>query len=205
MSVHVNLSGANKLMYQIQQLRKNFPDEVKAMYLEVALVDIETYAKNETDIPVDTGRLRASIHTKYNIKPNPKTKRTRQKLMEAAVKAEEGFPESRRSYYYTVTEGEGESRKEKTYDGTLSANPDEWNIYVGTNVEYAKKINRQGGGGPNSKRTDESGTKFPKGKGQHFWDKAVDNGRENLRKEMGLLYKRIQDLLKKSKNGGGKP
>jgi hypothetical protein len=205
MSVHVNLSGTNKLIYQIQQLRKDFPDEVKAMYLEVALVDIETYAKNETDIPVDTGRLRASIHTKYSHRPTPKNRATQRKLSAAAMASENGLPLSQSSYFYTVTEGEGENSKEVTYNGTLSVQPDEWNVYVGTNVQYAKKINRVGGGGPNSKRTDESGAKFAKGKGQHFWTKAVENGRENLRREMGLLYKRIQNMLKKSKNGGGKP
>lgn len=179
-------------------IRDQFPDEVKAMYLEVALVDIETYAKKEADIPVDTGRLRASIHTKYNKRPNPKNRSTQQKLGAAAMASENGLPLSQTSFTYEVTEGEGENLTVKTYDGTLSAQPDEWSVYVGTNVPYAKKINRVGGGGPNSAR------KLQKGTGQKFWDKAIENGRENLRREMGLLYKRIQNMLKKSKSGGGK-
>ena len=74
MSLKIDLTGTRTLQAQIEQLQKIFPEEVKAMILEVALVDVETYAKDKANIPVDTGRLRASIHTKYIKKPEPENK-----------------------------------------------------------------------------------------------------------------------------------
>ncbi len=54
---------------QIEELMKKFPKEVSKEIYNTALVDVESYMKKETNIPVDTGRLRASIHTKRVGKP----------------------------------------------------------------------------------------------------------------------------------------
>lgn len=56
---------------QIEKLIKKFPKQVyeKVIY-PTALVDVETFAKDKVEIPVDTGRLRASIHTKRPYKPS---------------------------------------------------------------------------------------------------------------------------------------
>jgi phage gpG-like protein len=55
---------------QIKQLLKEFPREVSKEIYNTALVDVESFMKTKTNIPVDTGRLRASIHTKRIGKPN---------------------------------------------------------------------------------------------------------------------------------------
>ena len=55
---------------QIKELMKKFPREVQQEVQNTALVDVETFAKTKTNIPVDTGRLRASIHTKRISKQN---------------------------------------------------------------------------------------------------------------------------------------
>ena len=191
----ISLKGANKLKAKIDIIRELFPDEVMATVLEVALVDVETYAKREANIPGDTGRLRASIHTKYDKKPQPVTKRTKTKLSEAESIKEGNVPVSQRSYSYKDDDG-------TEYDGTLSAILDDFSVYVGTNVEYAKKINREGGGG------DFSRSKLPKGTGEAFWDKAVENGRINLNKEMNNLVNRmskiaeVADRLARARSGG---
>lgn len=168
----VSVSGFRELQSQLKQLQQRFPDEVKAMIFEVALVDVETYAKDETGIPVDTGRLRASIHTKYLRKPKKPIN---------TGSADKSVDHSQMTYIYKDDEG-------NTFDGTLTPQPDEYSVIVGTNVKYAKKINRQGGGGANSRR------KLPKGQGQAFFDKAINNGKIALRRELKQLAKRLHKI-----------
>jgi len=203
---NVDLDGAKKLQKEILALQKKFPEEVKSMLFEVALVDIETFAKDKANIPVDTGRLRASIHTSYSSLPNPSTSRTKQKLKEAEAISGEVLTPSKTTYNYSV---DG-----KSYDGTLSEKPEEFEVIVGTNVEYAEKINRVGGGGPNSNRSLNSkknrakfgtrqGPTFPKGWGKGYFDKAVANGRTNLLKEMRNLKARLMRIIKDQQKKAG--
>lgn len=200
MSLKVDLTGTRTLFQQIEQLKKIFPEEVKAMILEVALVDVETYAKNKVNIPVDTGRLRASIHTKYIKKPEPENKRTKAKLISAQSESGQTIKNSQLTFNYRDNEG-------NEFDGTLSERPDEWTVIVGTNVKYAKKINRTGGGGPNANRSLNSkrnlgkygkrqGPSLPKGWGINFFDKAIDNGKRALRNELKNLANRLKDIAK---------
>jgi hypothetical protein len=192
MSLKVDLTGTRTLSAQIAELKKIFPEEIKAMILEVALVDIETYAKKEADIPVDTGRLRASIHTKYIKKPEPKTSTTQKKLIQAQSEINHSIDTSQLTYNYKDDEG-------NSFDGTLATKVnDDFEVVVGTNVKYAKKINRLGGGGVNSARG------LPKGQGQHFFDKAINNGKLALRNELGNLAKRLDRIVDKAKKDAGK-
>lgn len=186
MSLSISLAGTRKLKNTIKELSKIFPEEVRAMVLEVALVDVETYAK-ANEIPVDTGRLRASIHTKYKKKPNPETATTKRKLQKLGY-----LSESQETFTYEAEDGKKNPGK-KQFDGTLSEIVDLDTVVVGTNVEYAQKINRVGGGGDNSRRTDsETGLKRPKGYGKNFFDKAVENGERNLINELSNLSKRLE-------------
>jgi hypothetical protein len=166
--ISVDLKGDNKLREQLHILSGLMEDKVKAMILEVAFVDIETFAKKE--VPVDTGRLRASIHTKFKSKGDAKAL---------------PLPESQQTFSYT-SEGQ-------TYNGTLREPIKELEVIVGTNVEYAKKINREGGGGPNSR------SQLPKGTGQGFMDKAAANGRLALRREAQALVNQVERISEKAR------
>lgn len=208
MSLSVNLTGARTLAKQIEIIRDIFPEEVYAEILTVALVDIETFAKDKADIPVDTGRLRASIHTKYRLKPKPQTKTTTARLSKAEKESKNENGSSQMTFNYQAKVVDQVINKvpiyrTETFDGTLSVIPDELEVIVGTNVEYAQKINRIGGGGSKSR----SG--LPKGTGQGFWDKAVANGKMELGKRMRNLVNRMSKIeevalkLAKLKSGGG--
>lgn len=166
MSVSVQLIGDKELQKQIKKLLIRFPEEVRQEVLEVALVDIESYAKGDTPrnvIPVDSGRLRASIHTKFK----------------------SGMVKGARMGSETYADKNG-----KSHDGSLGVAVDINTVVVGTNVKYAAKINREGGGGPNSGRK-SGGTKRTKGYGRGFWTKAVANGRVQLRKRLADLVRKI--------------
>jgi hypothetical protein len=208
MSLKIDLTGTRTLQAQIEQLQKIFPEEVKAMILEVALVDVETYAKDKANIPVDTGRLRASIHTKYIKKPEPENKRTKAKLIAAQSEIGHSIEKTQMTYSYKDNEG-------NEFDGTLTAKPDEFSVIVGTNVKYAKKINRTGGGGPNANRSLNSkrnlnkygkrqGPTLPKGWGEAFFDKAIANGKAALRNELKNLANRLKDIAKDAARKAGK-
>jgi len=158
MTVKTQIIGLEKLDGNLNRLSKRVPDEVRKLMLEVAMVDIESYAKINP-IPVDTGRLRASINTKYS---------------------------SNQQFIYS--DGAGNS-----YNGTLGENIDINSILVGTNVEYAQKMNRSGGGGENSGRTSK-GNKKPKGYGKGFMDNAFLNGKTALYKAIAKLSKRVDKL-----------
>lgn len=166
MNVEVNLIGSDKLKKQIGQLLKVFEQETRKVVLTTALVDIETYMK-ENAIPVDTGRLRSSIHTKFK------------SGMVAGIQ-----PTSE-----TYKDDQG-----NVFDGRLDTSIDLNSVVVGTNVEYAKKINREGGGGNSSKRTD-GGKRKAKGYGQGFFDKAVKHGEIVLQKELEKLVEKAGDLI----------
>lgn len=181
-------------MKQLELIQEHFPDEVRAVVLEVAHVDIESYIK-ENDIPVDTGRLRASFHVKYLKKPNA------ERLKRGSVLR--SFKESQLRFQYDAQELDRVVNKVKQYrstsfDGSLSANPTMDTVIVGSNVEYAKKMNRLGGGGEGSGRTVD-GNKYPKGYGKNFFDNAVNNGQIALIREMRNLVNRINKFAERMK------
>lgn len=64
MSVKFEIKNLENFKNEIKELESKIPNEVRDMILSVALVDIESFIKTH-DIPIDTGRLRASIYTKY--------------------------------------------------------------------------------------------------------------------------------------------
>lgn len=128
--------NASKLKKELSDLEKRIANEVLETVASMARVEIETVAKR--NVPVDSGRLRASILT---ITPDTT------------------------SYSYT-------DRKGNSFDGMLkSVNPTKTEVIVGTNVEYAERIHRFGGGGAASSRT-SGGQKKPKGYGKDFLLKA---------------------------------
>jgi phage gpG-like protein len=167
MSVKFEFKGEKELQKKLAELTKKITDESQKLILETAIIDIESFAKSNT-IPVDTGRLRASIHTKYV------------KSVNVANSITHG------NYSYSDNTG-------NSYDGSLSGSVDINSVVVGTNVEYAQKINRQGGGGEGSGRT-VGGSKRPKGYGKNFFDRAVNNGKSMLLKRLADLSKRVDKL-----------
>lgn len=76
--------------------------------------NIETQTKKNKDFPVDTGRLRASYHTEYNF--------GRRKNWQHTYKDKKGI----------------------TYNGSFSNPPEPKQVLVGSNVEYAEKIEEKG-------------------------------------------------------------
>jgi phage gpG-like protein len=167
MSVKFEFKGEKELKKKLAELVKKIPIEAQKLILETAIIDIESYAKSN-EIPVDTGRLRSSIHTKYIRSVN------------VANSSTHG------NYSYSDNTG-------NSYDGSLSESVDINSVVVGTNVEYAQKINRLGGGGEGSGRT-AGGSKKPKGYGKNFFDKAVNNGKTMLLKRLKDLSKRVDKL-----------
>jgi phage gpG-like protein len=167
MSVTFQFKGEKELGKKLAELAKKMPQEAQKLILETAIIDIESFAKSNT-IPVDTGRLRASIHTKYV------------KIVNVANSTTHG------NYAYSDNAG-------NSFDGSLSASVDINSVVVGTNVKYASKINREGGGGEGSGRT-SGGSKRPKGYGKNFFDKAVNNGKSMLVKRLTDLSKRVDKL-----------
>lgn len=134
--INFKVLNASKLKKDLSDLEKRIANEVLETVASMARVEIETVAKRS--VPVDSGRLRASIIT---ITPDTT------------------------SYAYT-------DRKGNSFDGMLkSVNPTKTEVIVGTNVEYAERIHRFGGGGAASSRT-SGGQKKPKGYGKDFLLKA---------------------------------
>lgn len=163
----VKIDGDRILKSQLEKLKLLFPEECRAIVAEVAMVDVETFAKkNSNNIPVDTGRLRNSIHTEF-------------------VNGFGGYTPKPTTY----TDDAGNS-----FNGKLSASLDNDSVVVGTNLEYAQKINRIGGGGENSRRKSK-GEKRPKGYGQGFWDRAIKNGEVALLRELSDLIRRAGGLV----------
>lgn len=156
--IEMKILGLDKLNKNLKEFSVKFPNEVRDIMLTVAKVDIESYAKTNP-IPVDTGRLRASIYTKW-------------------VKEQQ----------HLYTDGQGNN-----FNGTLEEKVDLNTILVGTNVNYAPKINRNGGGGENSSRT-SGGLKRPKGYGKGFMDNAYLNGKQSLKKELAQLANRVEKI-----------
>jgi len=61
------LLGGKAMITNLQKLRRSIPDEAYNQLIEIAIVEGESEAKKSltTHRHVDTGRLRASIHTEY--------------------------------------------------------------------------------------------------------------------------------------------
>jgi hypothetical protein len=109
MSVDVRISP--RLLRNLRRLGDRLSDQLKAETIETALVEIETVAK--TRARVDTGRLRASIHTKYrNVKANHNYKDRQGKKFRGRVIAR---PKNTKNKFTCI---------------------------VGTDVAYARKIER---------------------------------------------------------------
>lgn len=66
--IRAEITGSNELQKQLKELLKEFPQEIEQIVTHTAIVDVESFIKRNP-IPVDTGRLRASFHTKRVSKP----------------------------------------------------------------------------------------------------------------------------------------
>ena len=129
----VNIKMSRRLTRNLRNLPDEIDKAVKSAMVNTALVKIETVAKQTLtqEKHVDTGRLRASIHTRYgdNI----------------PVSSEYGarfrVGDSNKTYIYF------DKGKKHQYNGTLKKNPIDrsrrFQIFVGTNVEYAGYIERR--------------------------------------------------------------
>ena len=129
----VRIRVSQRLRRNLNRLPQNIANDIKGAIVETALTRIETVAKQTLtrEGHVDTGRLRASIHTRYgdNI----------------PVSSEYGarfrVGDSNKTYIYF------DKGKKHQYDGTLKKNPIDrsrrFQIFVGTNVEYAGYIERR--------------------------------------------------------------
>lgn len=138
MSIRMELTNRITLENELKKLNDDIKAEVYETLIALTRAEVETKAKR--NVPVDSGRLKASIMT---------------------------ITKERTSYNYT-------DRKKNSYDGKLrSVNPKEYEIFVGSNVEYAVKIHERGGGGEGSRRTFK-GQKKPKGYGRYFLSNAFE-------------------------------
>jgi len=112
----VSIRMSNELRRNLNNLPNDIKRIVKGAMIEVAIVKIETVAKQTLtrEGHVDTGRLRSSIHTRYG---NVNT-----------------------AYNYRDKNG-------NIYDGTFKLAPIDdmyrFQVWVGTNVEYAGYIERR--------------------------------------------------------------
>lgn len=189
MSVKIDLMNTRKLIEQIEALKKQFTEEVRTVVLQTA---VEVHAHIiENDIPIDTGRLRASFHIKFLKKPDT----TRAKALR--------LPAQQTTYTYSAKKKNKNRTGQESFDGTISEPVTDEFVIVGSNVEYAKRINRLGGGGEYSRRKDESGSKRPKGYGQGFFDKAVERGYTRFLQRSRNLVARIERLTRKGGSTGG--
>jgi hypothetical protein len=153
MSIQFDIKGVKELNKELNKIKKNIPPNVYKTMLEVMKVEVETKAKKE--VPVDTGRLKNSIHV--------------------ATKG--------KKFNYKDSLG-------KSYDGTAkSVDLDTYDIAVGSNVPYANRMDKIGGGGPYSGRT-VKGNKRSKGYGKGFLT-------ENFNKAIPILIRKIKEVVLK--------
>ena len=112
----VRVRTSRQLRNNLQNISRNLTNDIKRAMIETALTKIETVAKQTLtrEGHVDTGRLRASIHTRYGDINNLFS-----------------YNDDRNNYY----------------NGSLLADPRDdifrFEIFVGTNVEYAGYIERR--------------------------------------------------------------
>lgn len=108
MSVRVNIRGIRNIQRNSEQLEKDLTKAVHGAMVKGAMIDIETGAKKKItqDRHIDTGRLRASIHTTYGNKV---------------------------IHNYNDMDG-------KSFEAMLDVRRKEFNVFVGTDVVYAKFI-----------------------------------------------------------------
>jgi hypothetical protein len=108
----------SKFEQGIRRYQKDTQEKLKKAIIQIALVDVETVAKQILTAGghVDTGRLRASIHTSY-------------------------WGNTGHSYgASSVGAKTGRRAKQTSFDGGLSVKPShELEVYVGSNVVYARR------------------------------------------------------------------
>jgi hypothetical protein len=111
MQINVNVQISNRLRQNLQRLPSEIKEKIKQAVILTALTKIETPAKQ--NCKVDTGRLRASIHTSY------------------------------KSYNerYNYRDNEGQSFNESLNVNPVDNNT-YFDVFVGTGVNYAQKIER---------------------------------------------------------------
>lgn len=112
--------GINATLLNIERAWKYSVDKKYKELIAIGLVDGESEAKKKLkqDTHIDTGRLRASIHVEY---------------WDNTPKYETHEGEFASSGTYRDDHG-------VAYEGKLKANPSEGEVYMGTNVEYAKFV-----------------------------------------------------------------
>jgi hypothetical protein len=110
--IAVNLRGAAKINRRFKRMPNQLKQKLSKTIRQTAIVHIETVAKNKltSDKHIDTGRLRASIHTEWK---------------------------GNRGFLYKDRFGK------KFGGGLLGTIKDDLGCIVGTNVEYAKYVERK--------------------------------------------------------------
>lgn len=111
MSMRVTVRGSQNIINNMDAFKEKILKATRKAMLTTALVDIESGAKRKltNDGHIDTGRLRASIHTAY-----------------PSVRGVTGQDTHNYSDKYGTT-----------YTSRLDVNSSEFKVVVGTNVKYA--------------------------------------------------------------------
>ena len=115
--VSVKIHGTRTVIDNLDEFEKKIQIATKKAIIQGALVDIETVAKRKltTDKHIDTGRLRASIHTSYKKSPD-------------------GRGERRTTHHYT------DNRGNNYVSDIFESTSNDFAVVVGTDVHYGTYI-----------------------------------------------------------------
>lgn len=132
MNVKLDVKASPELLKNLKTINDRIMVQVKKAMVETALVDVESEAKKKLTAGghIVTGRLRSSIHTEYAGENT-----------NFSYKAKE-FVVSKRKVKGKIKR----VMKSAEFTGKLNVTPKEtdtyFDVYVGTNVSYAQKIER---------------------------------------------------------------
>jgi len=136
--MRVNIKGINKVKLNSDKFKKKLEKAVYGGMIKSALIDIETGAKKKLtqDLHVDTGRLRSSIHTTYQ---------QAESFLPEEIKGVKNLPTAKTHVYKARSLGKKKKKKGRknpfrNYQSELKVNRKKYNVFVGTDVVYARKI-----------------------------------------------------------------
>lgn len=127
MGMRVSIRGIGNVERNADIFEKKIVDAVRMGMIRSALIDIETVAKRKLtqDKHIDTGRLRASIHTTY---------KDADTFYPREFSDAENKPVPREKQY--------NDKHGSAFEAMLQVRRGNFNIFVGTDVVYSKFIER---------------------------------------------------------------